>query len=97
MVQLKGKRKWIYVQRPKVYGLPACACGNDDPDWSEFVGHLWCGACEIDFVPKEFGVFDGPIPINASHLLGLCFSRLDIETQQVVSGPCCRGPRTEAT
>ena len=79
----KEKRTWIYVQRPVRYGIATCSCGNDDPDWSEYKDHLWCAECQKDFVPEHWGVFDGPIPVNISQLLGLCFDRFNLETQQV--------------
>ena len=49
------KRTWVYVQRPIEYGMSPCDCGNADPDWSEFRGHLWCAACQKDFIPKSGG------------------------------------------
>src|SRR5205807_228583 len=93
------KRTWVYWQRPAVYGMAPCPCGNDDPDWSEFKGHLWCSKCEKDFIPEHGGVFDGPIPINAAHLLGLCFARINLETQQIIptatqSPSCCHEPQS---
>lgn len=85
------RREWVYIQRPKVYEISGCPnCGNDDPDWSEFAKHLWCQRCEIDFVPEQIGIFDGPIPMNMSHLIGLCFSRYIIATGEVEKDECCR-------
>lgn len=63
------KRTHVYVCRPRAYEISGCACGNDDPDWSEYQGHLWCQKCEIDFVPKSNGVFDGPICVEAMRLI----------------------------
>ena len=83
------KRTWVYVQRPIEYGMSPCDCGNADPDWSEFRGHLWCAACQKDFIPKSGGVFDGPIPINAAHILGLCFSRVYLKCQVIEQDECC--------
>lgn len=77
------KRKWFYLQRPKIFGMPPCACGNADTEWSEYKNHLWCEKCQKDFIPAHNGVFDGPIPIGASALLGISFDRFNIETQRV--------------
>lgn len=76
-------RTWVYVQRPASYGIADCDCGNDDPDWSEFSGHLWCAGCQKDFVPAHNGVFDGPIPVMTARLLGYNFDRFNLETGQV--------------
>jgi len=82
-MELKPKRKWVYVQRPGSYEIAGCKCGNADPDWSEFEKHLWCPACQIDFIPEHGGVFDGPIPVAAAQLLGMSFDRFNLETQQI--------------
>lgn len=78
------KRTHVYVQRPHEYEIAGCACGNGDPDWSEFKGHLWCQECEIDFIPEHGGVFDGPIPVGVSALLGMSFDQVNIETGELV-------------
>lgn len=83
-------REWVYIQRPKDYGVSGCACGNEDPDWSEFKGRLWCQTCRVDFIPQHNGVFDGPILVNVSHLMGLCFSRYIIATQEIEKDECCK-------
>ena len=77
------KRTWVYVQRPREYGMGPCSCGNADPDWSEFKGRLWCARCEVDFVPAHTGIFDGPVPVNAARLLGISFDRFNLETQEL--------------
>lgn len=77
------KRKWVYVQRPKEYEIAGCPCGNSDPDWSEFAGHLWCATCRKDFVPTDNGIFDGPVPVNACALMGIDLRRFNLETQQI--------------
>ncbi len=64
------KRTHVYVKRPIDYEIAGCECGNSDPDWSEFQGHLWCQNCKIDFQPKHDGIFDGPIPVETMRLLG---------------------------
>jgi hypothetical protein len=78
------KRKWIYVQRPISYEISGCPhCGNDDCDWSEYEKHLWCANCEIDFIPEDNGVFDGPIPVRCAEMLGMCFDTHNIESGKI--------------
>lgn len=77
------KRKWVYVMRPSQYEIAGCKCGNLDPDWSEFEKHLWCKDCEIDFIPEHGGIFDGPIPVACSYMLGMSFDRINLETKQL--------------
>lgn len=83
------KRAWVYVMRPFEYEIAPCDCGNEDPDWSEYKHHLWCSSCQKDFIPAHNGVFDGPIPIHTSHLLGICYSTIDIASGELKKGPCC--------
>lgn len=77
------KRKWVYIMRPASYEIAPCACGNTDCDWSEFKKHLWCQKCEKDFIPEHGGIFDGPIPVATSQLLGICFDTFNLEAQQI--------------
>lgn len=77
------RRMWVYTQRPAVYCVAGCACGNEDPDWSEFKGRLWCATCQIDFVPEHNGVFDGPIGIATAGMLGMKFDRFNLETNRI--------------
>jgi len=79
----KTKRTWVYIQKPSDYEISGCTCGNNDPQWSEFVGHLWCEPCQKDFIPTRNGVFDGPIPSEAAAILGMSFDRINLETNQV--------------
>ncbi len=90
-----NKRTWCYLQPPKAFDVAPCACGNHDTQWSEFAGHLWCDACQIDFVPVHNGVFDGPIPAQTAHALGLRFDRLDLVTQRVQRWDPATGQYTE--
>lgn len=79
------KRKWCYVLQPKDYGIAPCQkCGNTETQWSEFVDRLWCGKCQIDFVAEHWGVFDGPIGIEACKLMGIIFDRFEIGTDRIV-------------
>lgn len=78
------KRTWVYVQRPKEYGISGCGeCGNADCDWSEYAGHVWCAECQKDFVPLHNGIFDGPIPVNCAKLLGIDLRQVNLETHEV--------------
>jgi hypothetical protein len=75
-----GRRTWCYLLPPKVYGMAACRCGNVDTQWSEYNKHLWCDRCKIDFIPRHAGIFDGPIPIKTSEMLGVTFHRRILAT-----------------
>ena len=77
------KRTRIYLLRPKEFGMSGCTCGNNDPDWSEFMKHVWCAKCEKDFTPEDTGIFDGPIAINTARLFGIVFDRMIIETGKI--------------
>ncbi|MEG1347990.1 MAG: hypothetical protein RSD49_08030 [Hafnia sp.] len=77
------KREWCYTLSPRDFDITGCSCGNHNPQWSEYVGHLWCEACQIDFKPEHNGVFDGPIPIRTAYLLGLNFNRINLATMQL--------------
>lgn len=74
------KRTWHYNQRPKIFEISPCECGNEDTEWSEYKDHLWCSKCQVDFTPKNWGIFDGPICINVCALLGIYFDRWNLET-----------------
>ena len=77
------KRTWCYTQSPNTYGMAPCSCGNADTQWSEFKGHLWCEVCQKDFRPEHGGVFDGPIPVYTSMMLGMRFDRIDLATGKI--------------
>jgi hypothetical protein len=77
------KRTWVYCQQPKEYEIALHGCGHEGPEWSEYKHHLWCTQCEVDFIPEFNGIFDGPIPIKTTEMLGIFFHRFNIETQQV--------------
>lgn len=84
----KKKRRWVYVMRPAAYELSGCpSCGNSDPEWSEWQGHLWCAHCQKDFVPAFNGMFDGPIPVQAAALMGISFGRRSIRTGMIIREP----------
>jgi hypothetical protein len=78
------KREWCYVQPPNTYCMSGCTvCGNTDVQWSEYAKHNWCPKCEIDFLPEHIGIFDGPIPIATSAMLGIFFDRINLKTNEV--------------
>jgi hypothetical protein len=84
MEELK-KRTAVYVQRPREYEISGCpVCGNNDPDWSEYQGHLWCRRCQVDFRPESGGVFDGPVLVKATALLGIDLRMIDLETGEIL-------------
>jgi len=83
----RERRTWVYVQRPKDYEIAGCECGNDDPDWSEFLHMLWCTKCQKDFVPAHGGIFDGPIPVEACRLMGIDLRRLNLTTHEIEEAP----------
>lgn len=76
------KRRWCYAQPPDTYGIAPCACGRQGTEWSEFKGRIWCSDCGIDFVPAHNGIFDGPIGVQTSAMLGIRFDRINLETMQ---------------
>lgn len=80
----RSRRTWCYVQRPKQYEMAPCDCGNADTDWSEWRDHLWCAKCKKDFIPKHTGIFDGPVPVHTSELLGIYFDRIDLKTDKLL-------------
>ncbi len=69
------KREWYYLQPPSVFNVAPCECGNVDLQWSEFEGHCWCAVCQKDFKPIHNGLFDGPIPMQLVHDMGIRFDR----------------------
>jgi hypothetical protein len=88
MAEELKKRTAVYVQRPREYEISGCpTCGNDDPDWSEYQGHLWCERCKVDFKPQSGGIFDGPIPINAAALMGIDLRMVEITTGRIIDPP----------
>ena len=81
MKKTKIKRRWYRCQSPTTYSVSGCLkCKGINITWSEYKDHCWCYDCKIDYIPEHYGVFDGPIPINAATILGLCFDIIDIKT-----------------
>ncbi len=75
------KRKFVYWQHPrKVYEISGCSiCGGDNVTYSEYVDLMWCYDCKKEYTPEHWGIFDGPIPIGLTHMLGVYFHRIEIE------------------
>ena len=78
------KRKAVYIMLPLEYGIDSCPCGKGDTQWSEYEDRLWCPRCEIDFEPQHWGVFDGPIPVEACELLGISFDRFRLSDKKIL-------------
>ena len=79
------KREWCYIHHPRVYDMAGCpTCGDAiNIMWSEYVDHCWCPKCEIDYIPVNYGIFDGPIPLGVCALMGIKFDRIIIATHEV--------------
>lgn len=73
----KVLRKFVYVQIPSKYDIRCLLCGSSNIEWSEFESHIWCYDCNQDvFIPHCYaGIFGGPIPVEISRMLGVCFDR----------------------
>lgn len=65
-----------------MYGIQCDKCEGTNIEWSEYEGMIWCYDCEIDTKGLP-GVFDGPIPINTSKILGINFDRIDLKTKKI--------------
>ena len=80
------KRKWIYVHHPTAYDIRCHKCWDGDVnetgtniDWSEYEHKIWCYDCKKDLSGFE-GVFDGPIPMGLSEILGISFNRIYLKS-----------------
>jgi len=90
MSKLK-KRKWIYIHHPLVYEMRCDKCWDKDENsntgmniaWSEFEGCIWCYDCKID-TPGFGGLFDGPIPIGITKMLGISFFRAYFKSKNLM-------------
>ena len=95
------KRTYCYVQSPANYGIANCPqCDTPPQQYSEYHDRVWCEKCQIDYIPTHFGVFDGPIALEACELLGMSFDRIHIPTGNlerfVPSGETGWWPEVEA-
>lgn len=77
-----NKRTWHYLLNPKEFEITCSKCGGTNIEWSEYERHIWCYDCEIDD-DKNSGIFDGPIPINLSLVMGMNFDRYNMETDEI--------------
>lgn len=80
-----ARREYVYVMSPRDYEISGCKCGNNDCQWSEYLGRLWCPICKIDFVPEHAGIFNGPICVEVCKLIGITFDSFDLTTQERVA------------
>jgi len=75
------KRKWIYIQKPQSYGVSCNLCKGINIEWSEYEHMIWCFDCEKD-VSGTDGIFNGPMLMHTSNLLGMNFDRIELKTGQ---------------
>ena len=82
----RKRRKFVYWQKPiEVYEISGChRCKGHNCTYSEFVDRMWCFDCKREYKPSHWGIFEGPIPVNVTHMLGIYFHRVDIETQELI-------------
>lgn len=73
------KRKWIYVQKPQDYCISCDLCGGSNIAWSEYEHMIWCYSCQKD-TRGNGGIFDGPIALGLTKLLGINFDRIELKT-----------------
>ena len=78
------KRTWHYVQHPADYCITCDKCGGVNIEWSEFDHMIWCYDCKID-TKGTGGIFDGPIPIGVTELLGMSLDRYNMKRNRVES------------
>jgi len=84
MSALKNKkRKWMYIQNPIIYGIRCNKCNGTNITWSEYEHHIWCYDCQED-LPGTAGIFDGPIAIKLSKLLGISFKRYYFKSGKIM-------------
>lgn len=76
------KRTWHYVQEPVVFDMHCDRCEGVNITWSEYVHKIWCYDCEIDTEGFK-GIFDGPIPIHVSEMLGISFDIMNMKTGKI--------------
>lgn len=84
-------RKWIYVQKPAQYEITCDKCGGSNIEWSEYEHKIWCYDCKID-TDGNGGIFDGPIPIGITDMLGISLARLYLK-DKIIRYPIVRGHR----
>jgi len=67
---------------PYFFDIACDKCNGRNIHWSEYEHLIWCYDCQIDTKGTP-SIFDGPIPIHASYLLGLTFDKFNLETNQI--------------
>jgi len=82
----RKKRKWIYVHHPTRYDIRCDKCWDGDVnetgtniDWSEYEHLIWCYDCKKD-LSGFIGIFDGPIPIEATEMMGVSLNRIYLKS-----------------
>lgn len=83
------KRDWCYAQPPQVYEVASCECGSQKFTWSEYKHRCWCFGCGRDYVPEHNGIFDGPIPMHLSVMMGIRFDRINLATGELERDLMC--------
>jgi len=78
------KRLKQYIQDPIAYSMAGCSCGNQNVKWSEYADHLYCEKCQLNFIPKHNGIFEGPIKVNAAIMSGISFDRVNLLTEEII-------------
>jgi len=85
------KRTWIWAGKPlEDYEMADHECGSGQVEWSEYAKHLWCKACEVDYIPAHAGIFDGPVPVNACRMMGIPLVRIDLTTGEMLEDEALR-------
>jgi len=72
-------RERVFIMEPVRYGVRCDLCGGTNITWSEYEHLIWCYNCEKDTAGIG-GIFDGPIPLKATELLGLSLDKVDLKT-----------------
>jgi len=80
----RSKRKWCYAQPPSFFCIEGHDCGNCNLQWSEWKNHVWCDKCKMDFIPKHWGILDGPIPLGLANMMGIRFDRIDLKKNKLI-------------
>lgn len=82
----RRKRTWIYVHKPTRYDIRCSKCWDGEInetgtniDWSEYEHLIWCHDCKKDL--RGFsGIFDGPIPVGVTEMLGVSLNRIYLKS-----------------
>ena len=77
------KRTSHYIQEPPTYCIECDKCDGTNITWSEFDRKIWCYDCKID-TKGTMGIFDGPIPVEACKVMGICFDKWDMVNKKVI-------------